>query len=94
MPFDFCDPTIKVKIEKVPCIDEKGRNNHVVLMHIDASPQVHTNQADDVYLRVGDKSKLQTFEERLRLNYDKGERYFEDKAVSDAMILNVKMSGS
>lgn len=40
-------------------------------MHIDASPQVHANQADDVFLRVGDKSKLQTFEERLQLNYDK-----------------------
>ena len=60
-------------------------------MHIDASPQVHANQADDVFLRVGDKSKLQTFEERLQLNYDKGERYFEDKAVSDATIDDIDM---
>ena len=43
----------------------------MLVMHIDASPQVHANQADDVFLRVGDKSKLQTFEERLQLNYDK-----------------------
>ena len=86
VPFDFCNPTIKVEIEKVPCIDEKGRDNHVMIMHIDASPQVHANQADDVFLRVGDRSKLQTFEERLQLNYDKGERYFEDKAVPDATI--------
>lgn len=86
VPFDFCNPTIKVGIEKVPCVDEKGRENHVLVMHIDASPQVHANQADDVFLRVGDKSKLQTFEERLQLNYDKGERYFEDKAVPDATI--------
>ncbi len=56
MPFDFCNPTIKVGIEKVPCVDEKGRENHVLVMHIDASPQVHANQADDVFLRVGDKS--------------------------------------
>lgn len=60
-------------------------------MHIDASPQVHANQADDVFLRVGDKSKLQTFEERLQLNYDKGERYFEDKAVPDATIDDIDM---
>ena len=90
-PFDFCNPTIKVGIEKVPCIDEKGRENHVIVMHIDASPQVHANQADDVFLRVGDKSKLQTFEERLQLNYDKGERYFEDKAVPDATIDDIDM---
>ena len=91
MPFDFCNPTIKVGIEKVPCVDEKGRENHVLVMHIDASPQVHANQADDVFLRVGDKSKLQTFEERLQLNYDKGERYFEDKAVPDATIDDIDM---
>ena len=60
-------------------------------MHIDASPQVHANQADDVFLRVGDKSKLQTFEECLQLNYDKGERYFEDKAVPDATIDDIDM---
>lgn len=23
VPFDFCNPTIKVGIEKVPCVDEK-----------------------------------------------------------------------
>ena len=91
VPFDFCNPTIKVGIEEVPCVDEKGRENHVLVMHIDASPQVHANQADDVFLRVGDKSKLQTFEERLQLNYDKGERYFEDKAVPDATIDDIDM---
>ncbi len=91
VPFDFCNPTIKVGIEKVPCVDEKGRENHVLVMHIEASPQVHANQADDVFLRVGDKSKLQTFEERLQLNYDKGERYFEDKTVPDATIDDIDM---
>ena len=60
-------------------------------MHIDASPQVHANQADDVFLRVGDKSKLQTFEERLQLNYDKGERYFNH--VNDLLLLIRKLSG-
>ena len=91
VPFDFCNPTIKVGIEKVPCVDEKGRENHVLVMHVDASPQVHANQADDVFLRVGDKSKLQTFEEHLQLNYGKGERYFEDKAVPDATIDDIDM---
>lgn len=91
VPFDFCNPTIKVNIEKVPCTDEKGRENHVIVMHIDASPQVHANQADEVFLRVGDKSKLQTFDERLQLTYDKGERYFEDKVVPDAALDDIDM---
>ena len=86
VPFDYCNPTVKVEIERVPCVDSKGRDNHVLLMHIEASPDVHANQADEAYLRVGDKSKLLKFEERLQLSYDKGERYFEDKMVPDATI--------
>lgn len=81
VPFDFCIPTVKVEIEKVPCVDFKGRENHVLLMHIEPSMEVHANQADEVFMRVGDKSKKLTFEERMQLMYDKGERFFEDKPV-------------
>ena len=83
VPFDFCVPTVKVEIEKVQCIDFKGRENHVLLMHIEPSMEVHANQADEVFMRVGDKSKKLAFEERMQLMYDKGERFFEDKPVPD-----------
>lgn len=75
------------------CLEQSERNdeNHVLVMHIEPSPQVHANQADEVYLRVGDKSKLLKFEERLQLTYDKGERYFEDKLVPDATIEDIDM---
>jgi hypothetical protein len=75
VPFDFCIPTVKIEIEKVPCVDYKGRENHVLLMHVEPSMQVHANQADEVFMRVGDKSKKLIFEERLQLMYDKGERF-------------------
>ena len=91
VPFDFCNPTIPVQLEKVPCVDYQGRKNHVLLIHIEPSPQVHTNQADEAYLRVGDKSKLLKFDERLQLTYDKGERYFEDKIVPDAGIDDINL---
>lgn len=61
VPFDFCVPTVKVEIEKVQCIDFKGRENHVLLMHIEPSMEVHANQADEVFMRVGDKSKKLAF---------------------------------
>lgn len=91
VPFDFCNPTVKVQLDRIPCIDCKGRDNHILLMHIEASSDVHVNQADEAYLRVGDKSKLLKFEERLQLSYDKGERYFEDKMVPDATIDDIDM---
>ena len=91
VPFDFCVPTVKVEIEKVQCIDDKGRDNHVLLMHIEPSMEVHAHQADEVFMRVGDKSKKLSFDERMQLMYDKGERFFEDKPVPDAGIEDIDL---
>lgn len=91
VPFDFCVPTVKAEIEKIRCVDFKGRENHVLLMHIEPSMEVHANQADEVFMRVGDKSKKLTFEERMQLMYDKGERFFEDKPVSEADIEDIDL---
>lgn len=91
VPFDFCVPSVKVEIEKVHCVDFKGRDNHVLLMHIEPSMEVHANQADEVFMRVGDKSKKLTFYERMQLMYDKGERFFEDKPVMEAEIDDIDL---
>ena len=91
VPFDFCIPTVKVEIEKIQCTDFKDRKNHVLLMHIEPSMEVHANQADEVFMRVGDKSKRLTFEERMQLMYDKGERFFEDKPVPEADIEDIDL---
>ena len=91
VPFDFCVPTVKAEIEKIQCVDFKGRENHVLLMHIEPSMEVHANQADEVFMRVGDKSKKLTFEERMQLMYDKGERFFEDKPVLGADIEDIDL---
>ena len=92
VPFDFCVPTVKAEVEKVPCTDFKGRANHVLLMHVEPSMEVHANQADEVFMRVGDKSKKLSFDERMQLMYDKGERFFEDKPVPDADIDDIDMT--
>ena len=42
-------------------------------------------------MRVGDKSKKLSFDERMQLMYDKGERFFEDKPVPDADIDDIDM---
>lgn len=91
VPFDFCVPTVKVEIEKVKCIDYQGRDNHILLMHIEPSMKVHANQADEVFMRVGDKSKKLSFDERMQLMYDKGERFFEDKPVPGAEIEDIDL---
>ena len=92
VPFDFCNPSVKVKCEYMPCTDFEGRENRILLMHIPASVQLHTNQADECFMRVGDKSKKLNFDERMQLLYDKGERYYEDKDVYGATINDIDMN--
>lgn len=81
VPLDFCNPSVPITSELLPCTDKDGNKNHILLMHIPASSELHANQADEAYMRVGDKSRKLSFEERIQLMYDKGERYYEDTAV-------------
>ena len=75
-PIDFCVPSVPVSVEFVECINSDGKKDHVLLMHIEASPLFHANQADEAYIRVGDKSKKLDFNDRLMLMYAKGVRYY------------------
>lgn len=70
----------------VECVNYEGKPDHVLLMHIEASPLLHANQADEAFLRVGDKSKKLEFNDRMTLMYAKGVRYYEDEPVADATI--------
>ena len=91
MPFDFCNPSISVTCSYVPCTDKDGNENRILLMQIPASSSLHTNQADEAFIRVGDKSRKLAFDERVQLMYDKGERSFEDTVVYGASIEDIDM---
>ena len=91
VPFDFCNPSVPVTCSYLPCTDEDGNGNRILLMEIPASSSLHTNQADEAFMRVGDKSRKLTFDERVQLMYDKGERYYEDTAVYGATIGDIDM---
>ena len=90
-PIDFCNPSVPVSVEFVECINFEGMKDHVLLMHIEASPLFHANQADEAFIRVGDKSKKLDFNDRLTLMYAKGVRYYEDEPVADASMKDLDM---
>ena len=91
VPLDFCNPSVPITSDLLPCTDKDGDDNHILLMYIPASSELHANQADEAYMRVGDKSRKLTFEERIQLMYDKGERYYEDTAVYGATVDDIDM---
>ena len=91
VPFDFCNPSIPVTCSYLPCKDKDGYENHILLIEIPASMYLHTNQADEAFMRVGDKSRKLSFDERVQLMYDKGERFYEDTAVYGATVEDIDM---
>ncbi len=91
VPFDFCKPSVSVVTQIVDCVDKNGNPNHLLIMTIPQSSELHANQQDEVYYRMGDKSQKLNFEERLQLLYAKGTRYYEDEPVADSTIEDIDM---
>lgn len=91
VPFDYCVPSVSVENVTIEVIDKDGKTNHVLRMHVLPSTLVIANQADEVFLRVGDKSKRLKFEQRLQLVYAKGEKYFEDQPVVGATLADIDL---
>ena len=90
-PFDFCKPSVRVETERLSCVNRDGTPDHILLIEVLQSNDLHANQADEVFFRVGDKSKKLNFEERLQLMYAKGTRYFEDTPVPDAAMEDIDL---
>ena len=91
VPFDFCVPSVRIDVKTMDVIDHKGNPNHILRMQIFQNNKVVANQADEVFLRVGDKSKKLNFDQRLQLVYAKGVKYFEDQPVAGATIDDIDL---
>lgn len=91
VPFDYCNPSVRVTTETVECKDKDGNLNHLLIMTIPQSSELHANQQDEVYYCMGDKSKKLNFDERLQLMYAKGSRYYEDEPVFRSTLDDIDM---
>lgn len=80
--FDLVVPSVNITHIFIDVINNSGKDDRILLLSIEQSvDKVHKTKSDDVYLRVGDESKKLTFEQRLSLQYAKGERSFEDNII-------------
>ena len=91
VPFDYCKPSVQIETELLACTNRDGEPDYILLIEVLQSNELHANQADDVFFRVGDKSKKLNFDERLQLMYAKGTRYFEDTPVPDAAMEDIDL---
>ena len=91
IPFSYCKGSIKINHE-IRKITIDSKKDCILLFFVEPSDNSVIKTIDDkVYLRVGDKSKLLNHEQVTQLEYDKGERIFEDIIVEDSSIEDVDL---
>lgn len=90
--FDKCIPAIKVNHQFMDVVKENSNKDRILLINIEPSiDKIHKTISDEVFLRVGDENKKLNFDQRLNLEYDKGERLFEDKIIEECTMEDLDM---
>lgn len=81
---DFCTPPVRAHSELMPCINDGGAADHLLVIEVEPGELVHANQRDEVYLRVGDEDRRLTFTQRQELLYDKSQASYEARELPQA----------
>ncbi len=89
VPFSMCRGNVSFECEEQK-VTVGNQEYSILIFYINPSnDKVIKTLEGKVYLRVGDKSKLLNHEQVTQLEYDKGERYFEDLIVEDSSFEDV-----
>lgn len=92
-PKDVCVPMPRYHEEFISVINNKGKSDRLLLLHIEAShEQVIRTFNGSTYLRVADKTKELKGDDLRNLEYSKSVRYYEDECHPDASINDLDTS--
>lgn len=78
---DFCVPPVGVRSQLVPCVNDRGEPDHLLVIRIETSDTVHATHKDEVYLRIGDETRKLAFRQRQELEFDKGQSAYEARPL-------------
>lgn len=84
--YSSCYPMPSFHLEKLPY--GENENEYILLIQIDISENQVITKAPEktVYLRISDKSKEISHDQITQLEYDRGQRFFEEREIEDATI--------
>lgn len=86
-----CTPTPIVRKDRIHVVNSSGEDDLILVLDIEASTSHSVARAsdDEVFLRQNDRSVRLNREQVLALEYDKGQRVFEDELVEDSSLDDV-----
>lgn len=69
---------LDLSFEEIPVVNHKGEDDPILVISVElSSNRVIAAPNDEVYLRQGDETVKLSYEQRIQLSYDKGQRFFE-----------------
>ena len=86
-----CTPTPIVRKDRIHVVNSSGEDDLILVLDIEASTShsVARSSDDEVFLRQNDRSVRLKREQVLALEYDKGQRIFEDEVIEDSSLDDV-----
>lgn len=80
---NYTQPPVRHIVEELPCLNSFNESDHVLVIEVHPSEQLHRNSRGEVYRRVGDQTRKLSEEEARELSFDKGERVFDGLPVRE-----------
>lgn len=78
---DFTQPPVRHRFELLPCLNEDGQEDEIVVIEVEPSEHAHTTAKGETFLRVGDENRRLGLLEAQELRYDKGESTYDASVV-------------
>ena len=79
---DFTQPAVRCRTRLVECRNAEGSLDRLLIFTVVPSEQVHKDNKDHAFLRVGDETRRLTFPQCQDLAYDKGQASYEATPLS------------
>lgn len=77
--FDFTDPIVRAEHRLLPCVNDHGELDDLLVFDVAAGTTVHATTKDEVFLRVGDETRRLSFVQRRELFYDRQQAGYESE---------------
>jgi ATP-dependent DNA helicase RecG len=78
---DLTEPPVRMFSRLLPCVNDRGHADHLLILDIEPGDLVHATTKDEVFPRIGDESRKLTFVQRQELTYDKGQASYEARVI-------------
>jgi len=90
IPYEYLKTPAKIRCEKMKVKNVNDKDDFILVYQVEISRRrVIRSTSDDVFLRIGDQSRSLTHEQINNLEFDKGERYFEEETVETSTVEDV-----